>query len=902
MIKMSRVFAFLVLATFSPFSGNAQIPSYVPLSGLTGYWPFTGNANDISGNGYNGTVLNATLTTDRFNGASSAYHFAGTGKITTSYSGILGTNARAVSFWAKTNISQGVMSAVSWGSIGTATRYECAFNYWSAGVTIDGGYGVITYSPPVAAHNNQWHHYVVQMSANSLLNQVQIYQDAVLLSSALYTYNGSNTISTVSGFNVLFGQMGSSPQNAFTGDLDEIGIWNRTLTYCEIQQLYLGGGFSTTVATAPSCTGNSGGAASVTTGGAFGPYSYSWTPSVSTSTSASNLSAGGYSVTVTTAANCSTAVTFTVYGDQAPSVSVTGSGASCPGSSVVLTATGAQTYSWLSVGSGSSFTVSPLTTTNYTVTGTSALGCTNSAVYSQTVHNLPVISITSSPGISCAGSAVLLSAQGAGTYTWSSGGNGSSTTVNPIATSSYTVAGTSAQGCSNQAVYTQSVSGLPVISISASQGTSCSGSSLVLSAQGAGTYTWSSGGSGNSTTVSPFTSTAYTVTGTSAQGCTNSAVYSHVVFSVPVINILSSHGISCPGYPVVLTAQGAATYTWLPGGVGSPVIVNPAASTNFTVTGTSAQGCTSSAVYTQNVHTLPVLSIASSQGTSCPGYPAVLTAQGAVTFTWSSGGTGNSITVSPLSSTGYTVTGTSVQGCTTSAVFVQIVGPGQPLSVSGPGSVCAGSQIALAGQGSGTFTWLPGSSNGTTVLFSPQAALTVTLQGTCGNVTHAVTHQISVLASPVINLTPSKQMFCVGDQVVLTASGASSYTWQPIQSGASSVTLFPQSSITLSVSGTGTNGCVASASHSLTVRICESVREYDPVRLSVKPNPCTDFFEVEMNGKPDRLQILSYDGKMLFSENQPGTKIDVRHLPAGLYILSMESLNSVVSRRFVVER
>jgi hypothetical protein len=56
-------------------------------NGLVGYWPFCGNANDVSGNGYNGTVNGATLTTDRFGVANKAYSFDGNGlqNITTNY-------------------------------------------------------------------------------------------------------------------------------------------------------------------------------------------------------------------------------------------------------------------------------------------------------------------------------------------------------------------------------------------------------------------------------------------------------------------------------------------------------------------------------------------------------------------------------------------------------------------------------------------------------------------------------------------------------------------------------------------------------------------------------------------------------------------------------------------------
>jgi len=54
------------------------LPTYVPTDGLVGYWPFNGNANDESGNGNNGTVNGATLTSDRFGNSSKAFSFNGT--------------------------------------------------------------------------------------------------------------------------------------------------------------------------------------------------------------------------------------------------------------------------------------------------------------------------------------------------------------------------------------------------------------------------------------------------------------------------------------------------------------------------------------------------------------------------------------------------------------------------------------------------------------------------------------------------------------------------------------------------------------------------------------------------------------------------------------------------------
>ena len=72
--KTKSIIAALLLAASSAF---AQVPSYVPTNGLVGWWPFNGNANDESGNGNNGTVNGATLTSDRFGNANKAFNFNG---------------------------------------------------------------------------------------------------------------------------------------------------------------------------------------------------------------------------------------------------------------------------------------------------------------------------------------------------------------------------------------------------------------------------------------------------------------------------------------------------------------------------------------------------------------------------------------------------------------------------------------------------------------------------------------------------------------------------------------------------------------------------------------------------------------------------------------------------------
>ncbi|MDI1356020.1 MAG: T9SS type A sorting domain-containing protein [bacterium] len=235
---MKTITASLLLSCMV-MSFRAQIPNYVPTSGLMGYWPFTGNANDITLNNYVSTIFGAVPTTDRFGIANRAYSFNGTSDyILTNFAGIMGAGSRAVSFWAKTTQGTTEMNCVSWGDNAKGNRFGCMFNYSSIGACVEGAYCAITYSTPAPFANGQWHHYVFQFSL-PYLNQVQVYQDAVLLSQTTSVYNPTTALYTATGYSVTFGRLYVPGSPIFmNGQLDDIGIWNRTLTLCEIQQLY----------------------------------------------------------------------------------------------------------------------------------------------------------------------------------------------------------------------------------------------------------------------------------------------------------------------------------------------------------------------------------------------------------------------------------------------------------------------------------------------------------------------------------------------------------------------------------------------------------------------------------------------------------------------------------------
>lgn len=343
--------------------------------------------------------------------------------------------------------------------------------------------------------------------------------------------------------------------------------------------------------------------------------------------------------------------------NSTPTLSITGNTIICDGSTTTLTANGASSYTWSNGPTTVTNPVTPSVTTVYTLQGASG-SCTAVPVdYTVTVNASP--SITIANGSVCNGNSYTLNPAGAATYTFSSG----SAVVSPTTTSSYSVTGTSAQGCasSNTAVVTVSVNALPVISVN--NGSVCSGSAFTLNPTGAATYTFSNG----SAVVSPTTTSSYSVTGTSAQGCasSNTAVATVSVNALPVISVNS--GSICSGNTYTLTPSGAATYTFSSGSA----VVSPTVTSSYSVTGTSTQGCVGAAIANVTVSPRPTVSAISSASLICVGQSAVITPSGAATYSIS----GGSYTVSPAVTTSYTITGISAAGCTNTVSFTQNVSP-----------------------------------------------------------------------------------------------------------------------------------------------------------------------------------------------------------------------------------
>ena len=229
-----HLFSVIAIIGFSIIS-NAQIPNYVPSNGLVGWWPFNGNANDESGNNNNGTVNGATLTNDRFGSVGQAYEFDGINDNIESMNPLsnLATDF-TISCYVSINSWQGgefVHVGIDQNSYprdgfgygyGASQAVFPGQNYLALVSDIDwyqSGYQFINLST--------WYHAIVVRINNTL----DYFVDG--------SFVGSDTISSIiPPSNSLFFGSGAPLTNNFNGKLDDIGIWSRALTQCEIQALY----------------------------------------------------------------------------------------------------------------------------------------------------------------------------------------------------------------------------------------------------------------------------------------------------------------------------------------------------------------------------------------------------------------------------------------------------------------------------------------------------------------------------------------------------------------------------------------------------------------------------------------------------------------------------------------
>lgn len=606
---------------------------------------------------------------------------------------------------------------------------------------------------------------------------------------------------------------------------------------------------------------------------AGGGVSYVWGPGGETTSSivVSPVIFSSYYVIAYGANGCSTQSGATyVTVNPAPSTPTAGSNSPvCAGSDISLTATtvpGA-TYTWSGPNAFTSTSQNPVISSAAPIhAGTYSVfasenGC-NSPVSttSVTVITITPISSASSNSPVCSGSTLSLTAPAGFTnYSWTGPNSFSSSLQNPtIASVSVAATGTYSvtalfSGCP-AGVSTTSVSVLstPVAPTAGSNSPVCVGDALSLTASTiAGvSYSWVGPNSFTSTLQNPVIGSVtlaaggnYSVTASLA-GCTGPAGTTSVTVNPVPSATVSSNSPVCSGQNLSLsvTSDVGTSYSWTgpnsyTSTVQNPILTSVTTAESGTYIVSVSSGFCSNAGQNISVVVSSNPTVTVSAGTTiCAGQNTTLTATPSggtapYTYSWSpAAGLSSSIVSNPVAaptnSTNYSVTVSDNNGCFSNVATVSVSVTAVPtLTVSSNTPVCSGNDLSLtAASATGTSYFWQGPNSFTSSNQNPVLTGVTTAAGgtysvnTTFNGCNSPFYTIPVIvnSTPTISVNPSSATICQGQSVTLSASGATTYVWNPGNLTSATVVVSPGSPTTYTVNGTST-GCSTKATVSVSV-------------------------------------------------------------------------------------
>lgn len=564
----------------------------------------------------------------------------------------------------------------------------------------------------------------------------------------------------------------------------------------------------------------------------------------------------------------------------------------------------------------------PPTSQTYTVTGTDQVtGCSNSAIVSVVVNQLPVIDPMVGQTI-CRGASVTISAFSPNSitenvsYDWDNGlGSGTTKVVTPNNTTTYIVTVTNNTTlCLNTSPVTITVN-QPIIDAGADQAI-CFGAQATLNASGAASYTWSPAGDlSNSTIANPVTNITddqtFSVTGTDVNGCTFTDFVTVTVNDLPNVTATANPTAVCAGLPVTITAAGAVSYTANGLAFTSPATSSTTYPTTISggvemvlVDGTDANGCHGTFNVPITVNPIPDI-IANADMTVCAGTVVTLFASGTPVISWAGPTTVTNGTSFIANNTGtYTATGIDANGCVGTEQVNIVVNP-LPAVVGNASDLtpCEGDLVTFTGSGAGagaTYTWSNGiganpASVNVTSITSTYVVTGIDANG-CINSDDVV---ITVNPRPQILVEAKDSTICIGNTASIFVEpnvAGSTYSWSPVGSGASFDDV-PTSVgiIKYIVVVTDVNGCTATDDLDITVVNNDVTASLSAVENSnvVNDNVLYPGDPVTyVNGSTNANYYIwdLKDGNGLYGTNSSGDQ-SASYLDTGTYYIYLQATN-----------
>lgn len=352
----------------------------------------------------------------------------------------------------------------------------------------------------------------------------------------------------------------------------------------------------------------------------------------------------------------------------------------------------------------------------------------------------------------------------------------------------------------------------------------------------------------------------------------------------------------CIGDQITLSTNAGSNVQWSHGPTTPTVVVSPTANTTYTVSGigTNPAGCTNTIALTVSVNPLPNIASESFPPVLCEGHTGSLTATGGVSYTWTPGNSvGNVVTVNPVSTTVYTVSGESAHGCKNTSTVTLNVNTNQ-LVVSPDTVVCEGTPALLRASGAVHYNWNIGAPFPKVTVY-PTTSTVYSVTATDANGC-PLSGSVSVLVNsrPQVTISTSNTVVCRWEPIQLNATGATTYLWN---NGSTDASINPSTGfdlpMTFEVTGTNNEGCSTTASITILVEACVSVEELQAAKIRLMPNPASS--EVTIESDADALwQIADPAGRILLEGNlQKGAQsVNISSLAAGVYLVRLQTSES----------